>query len=90
MAFGDNKPVKVPLFECGFKPFKQTENGINIRFVLPALLFLIFEVAVLLLFFFAMSATIVALSALVGIVMFLLVLTVGFIYILRKGALEWE
>jgi NADH:ubiquinone oxidoreductase subunit 3 (subunit A) len=83
-------PEKVSAYECGFDPFDDARARFDIRFYLVAILFIIFDLEVTFLFPLAISLHQINLLGFWSIVVFLLVLTVGFVYEWRKGALEWE
>lgn len=76
-------------YECGFNSFSDSRDPFDIKFYLVAVLFLIFDLEVS--FLFPLSTVIVSLSffELVGIIFFLIILTVGFIYEWKKGGLDW-
>lgn len=81
---------KVSAYECGFNPFDDARTTFDIRFYLVAILFLIFDLEIS--FLFPWSVVLNNLSN-VGfwvMIVFLIILTVGFIYEWFKGALEWE
>ena len=89
---GDTKPDKEKLspYECGFEPFHDARSKFDIRFYLVALLFIIFDLEVAFLFPWAVSLKSIGLTGFFSMMFFLLVLTIGFIYEWKKGALEWE
>ena len=77
-------------YECGFEPFDDSRGRFNVRFYLVALLFIIFDLEVAFLFPWAISLGDIGLFGFWSMVFFLAILTVGFIFEWRKGALEWE
>ena len=81
---------KLSPYECGFEPFDDSRGRFNVRFYLVALLFIIFDLEVAFLFPWAVSLGDIGLFGFWSMVFFLAILTVGFIYEWRKGALEWE
>jgi NADH-quinone oxidoreductase subunit A len=81
---------KLSPYECGFEPFDDSRGRFNVRFYLVALLFIIFDLEVAFLFPWAISLGDIGLFGFWSMVFFLAILTVGFIYEWRKGALEWE
>ena len=88
-------PEKVSAYECGFEPFDDARRRFDVRFYLVAILFIIFDLEVAFLFPWAITLTDLSggatgLFAFWSMVAFLGVLTVGFAYEWRKGALEWE
>ena len=81
---------KVSAYECGFEPFEDSRQRFDVRYYLVAILFIIFDLEVAFLFPWAVSLGNIGLFGFWSMVFFLGVLTVGFIYEWRKGALEWE
>ena len=81
---------KLSPYECGFEPFDDARSKFDVRFYLVAILFIIFDLEVAFLFPWAVSLGSIGLFGFWSMVVFLAVLTVGFIYEWRKGALEWE
>jgi NADH-quinone oxidoreductase subunit A len=82
--------VKLSAYECGFDTFSDSRNQFDVRFYLVALLFIIFDLEVAFLFPWAISLGAIGLFGFWSMVLFLGILTVGFVYEWRKGALEWE
>lgn len=83
-------PEKVSTYECGFEAFDDARMKFDVRFYLVAILFIIFDLEVAFLFPWAVSLGDIGLLGFWSMVVFLGVLTVGFIYEWRSGALEWE
>jgi NADH-quinone oxidoreductase subunit A len=81
---------KLSPYECGFDPFEDARVRFDVRYYLVAILFIIFDLEVAFLFPWAVSLKDVGLFGFWSMLLFLGVLTVGFIYEWRKGALEWE
>ena len=81
---------KLSPYECGFAPFDDARNKFDVRFYLVAILFIIFDLEVAFLFPWAVSLGSIGLFGFWSMMVFLAVLTVGFIYEWKKGALEWE
>ena len=92
MVVARQKPdsEKVSAYECGFEAFTDTRGRFDVRFYLVAILFIIFDLEVAFLFPWAISLGGIGMLGFWSMVIFLAVLTVGFIYEWRKGALEWE
>jgi NADH-quinone oxidoreductase subunit A len=92
LILGGNKPspAKLAAYECGFPAFSDARMQFDVRYYLVAILFIIFDLELAFLFPWAVVAKKVGLPALVAVLSFLALLTVGFIYEWRKGALEWE
>lgn len=81
---------KVSAYECGFEAFDDARSQFDVRFYLVAILFIIFDLEIAFLFPWAVSLGSIGMLGFWSMVVFLGVLTVGFIYEWRKGALEWE
>src|SRR5690242_9948804 len=81
---------KLSPYECGFEPFADARAKFDVRFYLVAILFIIFDLEVAFLFPWAVSLGSIGLFGFWSMIAFLAVLTVGFIYEWKKGALEWE
>jgi NADH-quinone oxidoreductase subunit A len=81
---------KVSQYECGFEAFDDAREQFDVRFYLVAILFVIFDLEVAFLFPWAMSFSEIGWFGFWSMMIFLGVLTVGFLYEWRKGALEWE
>ena len=81
---------KTSPYECGFEAFDTARDRFDIRFYLVAILFIIFDLEVAFLFPWAMSFGNIGLFGFSAMMIFLAVLTIGFIYEWKKGALEWE
>lgn len=83
-------PEKVSAYECGFEPFEDARSRFDVRYYLVAILFIIFDLEVAFLFPWAVSLGNIGMLGFWSMMLFLGVLTVGFIYEWKKGALEWE
>jgi len=83
-------PEKNSSFECGFEPFEDARGRFDVRFYLVSILFIIFDLEIAFLFPWAVSLGKIGLFGFWSMVVFLGVLTIGFIYEWKKGALEWE
>ena len=81
---------KLSAYECGFDAFDDARNKFDVRFYLVAILFIIFDLEVAFLFPWAVSLGDIGLFGFWSMVVFLGILTIGFIYEWKKGALEWE
>jgi NADH-quinone oxidoreductase subunit A len=81
---------KVSPYECGFEVFGDARFNVNVRFYLVAILFIIFDLEVVFLFPWAMILWIVKPIGFFCFLLFLFILTLGFIYEWQRGALEWE
>ena len=83
-------PEKVSPYECGFEPFGDARARFDVRYYLVAILFIIFDLEVAFLFPWAVSLGKIGVFGFWSMVLFLGILTVGFVYEWKKGALEWE
>jgi NADH-quinone oxidoreductase subunit A len=83
-------PQKNAAYECGFDAFEDARMKFDVRFYLVAILFIIFDLEVAFLFPWAISLGDIGLPGFLSMLIFLAVLTVGFVYEWKKGALEWE
>ena len=83
-------PEKLSAYECGFEPFNDSRMEFDIRFYLVAILFIIFDLEIAFLFPWAISLGKIGLLGFFSMMIFLVILTVGFIYEWKKGALDWE
>jgi NADH-quinone oxidoreductase subunit A len=81
---------KLSPYECGFAPFEDARSRFDVRFYLVAILFIIFDLEVAFLFPWAVSLGNIGLLGFWSMMIFLAVLTIGFAYEWKKGALEWE
>ncbi|MEE8123343.1 MAG: NADH-quinone oxidoreductase subunit A [Alphaproteobacteria bacterium] len=81
---------KLAPYECGFDAFGDSRGMFDVRFYLVAILFIIFDLEVAFLFPWAVALGDIGLLGFWSMVVFLAVLTIGFIYEWKKGALEWE
>jgi NADH-quinone oxidoreductase subunit A len=81
---------KLSAYECGFEPFEDSRGRFDVRFYLVAILFIVFDLEMAFLFPWAVSLSKIGLFGFWSMMAFLAVLTVGFIYEWKKGALEWE
>lgn len=81
---------KLSAYECGFDAFSDARNKFDVRFYLVCLLFIIFDLEIAFLFPWAISLGEVGFFGFWSMVVFLGVLTVGFVYEWNKGALDWE
>ncbi len=83
-------PEKLSPYECGFEPFGDARLKFDVRYYLVAILFIIFDLEIAFLFPWAVVFDKIGLIALIEMALFLLLLVVGFTYVWKKGALEWE
>ena len=92
LNFSAAKPdsEKLSAYECGFDAFDDSRRQFDVRFYLVAILFIIFDLEVAFLFPWAVALGGIGLFGFWSMMLFLAVLTIGFIYEWKKGALEWE
>ena len=83
-------PEKTSTYECGFDAFDDARGQFDVRFYLVAILFIIFDLEIAFLFPWAISLSSTGMFGFWSMMVFLAVLTIGFIYEWKKGALEWE
>ncbi len=83
-------PEKLSTYECGFEAFSDSRIEFDIRFYLVAILFIIFDLEIAFLFPWAISLGNIGLLGFFSMMIFLSILTIGFIYEWKKGALEWQ
>jgi NADH-quinone oxidoreductase subunit A len=83
-------PVKLEPYECGIEPATDARDRYSIRYYLIAMLFVIFEVETIFMFPWAVMIDELALFGLVEMLVFLLILVVGYVYAWRTDALEWQ
>ena len=83
-------PEKLSAYECGFEAFGDSRMEFDVRFYLVAILFIIFDLEIAFLFPWAISLGEIGVLGFWSMMAFLGILTIGFIYEWKKGALEWE
>ncbi|QQR69874.1 MAG: NADH-quinone oxidoreductase subunit A [Alphaproteobacteria bacterium] len=83
-------PDKLAAYECGFPAFGDARKRFDVRFYLVAILFIVFDLEVAFLFPWAVTLGEIGIAGFASMMLFLFVLTVGFIYEWKKGALDWE
>ena len=90
LAYRNPDPEKLSAYECGFNAFDNARMKFDVRYYLVAILFIIFDLEVAFLFPWAVSFREIGWLGFWSMMVFLGVLTIGFIYEWKKGALEWE
>ena len=83
-------PDKLAEYECGFPAFEDPRSQFDVRFYLVAILFIIFDLEAAFLFPWAVSLGAIGITGWAAMMLFLVELTLGFVYAWKKGALEWE
>jgi NADH-quinone oxidoreductase subunit A len=92
LILGPRRPEseKLSPYECGFEAFEDARMRFDVRYYLLAILFIIFDLEIAFLFPWAVVFQKIGVTALIEMALFLLLLVVGFAYVWKKGALEWE
>lgn len=90
VAHRNPDPEKLSAYECGFNSFDDARMKFDIRFYLVSILFIIFDLEVAFLFPWAVSFSKIGMLGFWSMMVFLGVLTIGFMYEWKKGALEWD
>ncbi len=83
-------PEKLSAYECGFEPFNDSRMEFDVRFYLVAILFIIFDLEIAFLFPWAITLGSIGFLGFISMMIFLFILTIGFVYEWKKGALDWE
>ena len=83
-------PEKLSAYECGFEAFGDSRMEFDVRFYLVAILFIIFDLEIAFLFPWAISLGNIGSLGFWSMMIFLFVLTIGFVYEWKKGALDWD
>src|SRR3972149_9726770 len=81
---------KLSPYECGFEAFEDARMKFDVRYYLVAILFILFALEIAFLFPWAVVINEIGLAGFLSMMLFLAILTVGFVYEWMKGALEWE
>lgn len=90
IAVQNPDPEKVSAYECGFNAFDDARMKFDVRFYLVSILFIIFDLEIAFLFPWAVAFKDIGAFGYWSMMIFLAVLTIGFIYEWKKGALEWD
>ncbi len=90
LAVRNPDPEKVSAYECGFNAFDDARMKFDVRFYLVSILFIIFDLEIAFLFPWAVAFKDISMIGFWSMMVFLFVLTMGFAYEWKKGALEWE
>ena len=90
IAIRNPDPEKVSAYECGFNAFDDARMKFDVRFYLVSILFIIFDLEIAFLFPWAVAFQDISMIGFWSMIVFLGILTVGFAYEWKKGALEWE
>lgn len=90
LVFQSGDSEKNSAYECGFAPFGDARSKFEVRFYLVAILFIVFDLEILFLFPWTISLAYLGVYGFVSMVIFLVILTIGFVYEWFKGALDWD
>ena len=84
------KKAKLSTYECGMQTVGPTRMRINIRYYIIAMLFLIFDIEIMFLYPWAVVAGSLKIFGFIEMLIFVIILFIGYVYVWKKGALEWE
>ncbi len=92
VLFGPKRPTeeKLSTYESGMEPVGSTRERISVKYYLVAMLFIVFDIEVIFLYPWAVNFRLLGLFGFIEMLIFILILFVGYFYILKKGALRWE
>ncbi|MGD0338996.1 MAG: NADH-quinone oxidoreductase subunit A [Bacteroidota bacterium] len=92
MLFGPKRPTeeKYSTYESGMEPVGTTKERMSVKYYMVAMLFIVFDIEVIFLYPWAVNFRLLGLFGFVEMFIFILILLVGYYYILRKGALRWD
>ena len=83
-------PEKVSAYECGVDPVGDARGRFNVKFYMVAVLFILFDIEAVFLYPWAVAFNALGLYGLIEMVLFIVILLAGYLYLLKKRALEWE
>src|SRR2546430_59190 len=89
LIYRQNELEKISAYECGFNPFEDAYGRFDIKFYLVAILFLIFDLDVVFLFPWCVNLIKFHFYGILSMILFLYILTIGFVYEWKRGALDW-
>ena len=87
---GKRTPIKDSPYECGMLPVGEGSTRLSVKFYLVAMLFILFDIEVVFLYPIAVQLRAYGTFALIETVVFIALLVVAFVYVWRRGALEWR
>jgi NADH-quinone oxidoreductase subunit A len=87
---GGTNPDKESAFECGMLPLQTGRRRFSVKFYVVAMLFILFDIEVVFLYPWAVKYKSLGLFGLIEMLVFLGVLTIGWWYVMKKGALDWS
>lgn len=82
--------VKLDIYECGMEPVKTARERFSVKFYMIAMLFIVFDIEIVFMYPWAVQFRQLGAVGLAAMLLFMLLLFAGFIYVYKKGALEWE
>lgn len=82
--------VKLEIYECGMEPIKSARERFSVKFYLIAMLFIVFDIEIVFMYPWAVQFKTLGAVGLVAMLLFMALLFAGFIYVYKKGALEWD
>lgn len=90
--FGPRRPTdeKLSTYECGMEPVRTARERFSVKFYMVAVLFILFDIEVVFLYPWAVSFRQLGVGGYVTMLVFIVILLIGFYYVWRKGALEWD
>ena len=83
-------PAKLEPYECGMRPIGSARQRVPVRFYLIAMLFILFDIEIVFLYPWAVVLDRLGLFGLIEMAVFVAILVIGYVYVWRKGALDWE
>jgi NADH-quinone oxidoreductase subunit A len=89
LARKNTEKLKCTLYECGPEVTRQP-NTISVQFYLMALLFILFDVEIIFMFPWAVDFKVLGMFGFIEMILFIVLLAIGFIYAWKKGALQWH
>lgn len=89
LAVQNPNTEKISAYECGFEPFEDARNEFNVSFYIVAILFIIFDVEVVYLFPWCLTLNYIGFFGIWGMICFIIILAIGFVYEIINGALNW-
>ena len=90
LVFQESDFEKTSAYECGFLPFESARSKFDVRFYIVAILFIVFDLEITFLFPWAICLNKLTFFGFFTMAIFLIILTIGFIYEWKKGALDWN
>ena len=83
-------PGKKTTYESGMEPFRSARERFSVKFYLVAMLFIIFDIEIVFMYPWAIQITELGSTGLVAMIFFIVLLLAGYLYVIKKGALEWD